>query len=129
MVALTMAIAGLLAGLSGATVLLGVTRNMQVPYATTVGFDSIAVALLARSNPVGIIFSALLFGAMRAGAPLMSLRTQVPDQLIDVIQATILLFLVANIVIRRLFRLREVEGDLGSTGTITRSYSGEVTVR
>lgn len=129
LVAITMSLAGLLAGLSGATVLLGVTRNMQVPYSTTVGFDSIAVALLARSNPVGIIFAALLFGAMRAGAPLMSLRTLVPDQLIDVIQATILLFLVANIVIRRLFRLRGVEADIGSTDTITRSYGGEVAVR
>ena len=129
MVALTMAIAGLLAGLAGTAVLLGVTRNMGVPYATTVGFDSIAVALLARSNPIGIIFSALLFGAMRAGAPLMSLRTNVPDQLIDVIQATILLFLVANVVIRRLLRMRGVEGGLGGTATITKSYSGEVTVR
>jgi simple sugar transport system permease protein len=129
LIALTMAISGLLAGLAGTTVLLGVTRNMGVPYSTTVGFDSIAVALLARSNPVGIIFSALLFGAMRAGAPLMSLRTNVPDQLIDVIQATILLFLVANVVIRRLLRLRGVEGSLGGTATITKSYGGEVTVR
>jgi len=129
MVALTMALAGALAGLAGTVVLLGVTRNMGVPYATTVGFDSIAVALLARSNPVGIVFSALLFGAMRAGAPLMSLRTNVPDQLIDVIQATILLFLVANVVIRRVLRLRGVEGSLGGTATITKSYGGEVTVR
>jgi general nucleoside transport system permease protein len=129
MIALTMALSGLLAGLAGTTVLLGVTRNMGVPYATTVGFDSIAVALLARSNPVGIIFSALLFGAMRAGAPLMSLRTGVPDQLIDVIQATILLFLVANVVIRRALRLRGVESGLGGTATITKSYAGEVVVR
>jgi simple sugar transport system permease protein len=129
MVPLTMALAGALAGLAGTDVLLGVTRNMGVPYATTVGFDSIAVALLARSNPVGIVFSALLFGAMRAGAPLMSLRTNVPDQLIDVIQATILLFLVANVVIRRVLRLRGVEGSLGGTATITKSYGGEVTVR
>jgi ABC-type uncharacterized transport system permease subunit len=66
---------------------------------------------------------------MRAGAPLMSLRTGVPDQLIDVIQATILLFLVANVVIRRALRLRGVESGLGGTATITKSYAGEVVVR
>ncbi len=47
--------------------LLGVTHEMTSSFGTTVGFDAIAVALLARSNPVGIIFSALLFGAMRGG--------------------------------------------------------------
>lgn len=126
---LTMSLAGLLAGTSGAIVLLGQTRNMNPSYATTVGFDSIAVALLARSNPFGIILSALLFGAMRAGATLMQIRTGIPKDLIDVLQATILLFLVATPVIRRVFRLRGVKGGVETTETITRSYGGEVAVR
>jgi len=129
LIVLTMSLAGLLAGASGATVLLGITRNMTAPYATTVGFDSIAVALLARSSPVGVVFAALLFGAMRAGAPLMSIRTLVPRELIDVVQATILLFLVANAVIRRVLALRGVRGGLEGVETITRSYGRDVTVR
>ena len=52
------------------------------------------MALLGRSNPVGIIFSALLFGAMRAGAGLMQIKAGIPAELVDVLQATILLFLV-----------------------------------
>ncbi len=125
----TMTMCGLLAGFAGASVLLGVSHTMTSSFGTTVGFDSISVALLARSNPVGIIFAAVLFGAMRAGAPLMQIQAQIPVELIDVLQATILLFLVASPVLRRLFRLRGVQAGLGSTDTITRTYGGEAVVR
>ncbi len=97
----TMSFSGALAGLAGACVLLGVNHTMTSSFGTTVGFDSIAVALLARSNPIGIIFTALLFGAMRAGAGLMQIQAQIPVELVDVLQATILLLLVASPVIRR----------------------------
>ena len=124
-VALTMTVCGMLAGLAGTGVLLGVSHSMTSSFGTTVGFDSIAVALLARSNPVGIPFAALLFGAMRAGAGLMQIQAQIPAELVDVVQATILLFLVASPVIRALFRLRGVQTELGGTETITRTYGGE----
>jgi ABC-type uncharacterized transport system permease subunit len=126
----TMSLAGLLAGLSGATVVLGVTHYMTAAFGTTVGFDSIAVALLGRSSPIGIVFSALLFGAMRAGAPAMQIQTHsfIPAELVDVLQATILLFLVAHEVIRRIFRLRGVKAGLESTETIARTYGGESVV-
>jgi simple sugar transport system permease protein len=122
---MTMSIAGALAGLAGAVVVLGVTHLMTPSFSTTVGFDSIAVALLGRTNPVGIVFAALLFGALRAGAPLMQIKAGIPVELIDVLQATILLFLVANPVLRRLFRLRGVKSGLESTETITKTYGGE----
>ena len=122
---LTMAMAGALAGLAGAVVLLGVTRYMTASFGTTVGFDSIAVALLGRSHPVGIVFAALLFGAMRSGAPLMQIQAGIPAELVDVLQAMILLFLVANAVIRRVLKLRGVEAGLGTTETITRTYGAE----
>lgn len=126
-VVVTMSLAGLLAGLSGATVVLGVTHYMTSSFGTTVGFDSIAVALLGRSSPIGIVFAALLFGAMRAGAPLMQIQTQslIPAELVDVLQATILLFLVAHTVIRRLLKLRGVKAGLESTDTIARTYGSE----
>jgi ABC-type uncharacterized transport system permease subunit len=125
----TMTLAGALAGLAGACVLLGVSHTMTSSFGTTVGFDSISVALLARSNPIGIIFSALLFGGMRAGAGLMQIQAQIPVELVDVLQATILLFLVASPVLRKIFRLRGVQSGLGSSDTFTRTYGGEVTVR
>lgn len=123
LIVLTMSICGLLAGLAGTAVVLGVTHSMTSSFGTSVGFDAIAVALLARSNPYGILFSGLLFGAMRAGAGLMQIQAEIPPELVDVLQATILLFLVASGPLRHLFRLRGVSGSLGSTETITRSYS------
>lgn len=129
LIVLTMSLAGSLAGLAGAAVVLGVTHQMTASFGTTVGFDSIAVALLGRSNPVGIIFAALLFGAMRAGGPLMQIQAGIPAELVDVLQATILLFLVANPFIRRVLRLRGVKAGLGEVDTITRTYGGEVSAR
>jgi ABC-type uncharacterized transport system permease subunit len=125
---LTMTLAGVLAGLAGTDVVLGVTHQMTSSFGTTVGFDSIAVALLARSEPYGILPAALLFGAMRAGASLMQIQAGIPVELVDVIQATILLVLVATPVLRRLLRLRGARGGIATTPTITRSYGGE-TVR
>ncbi|MFL5777689.1 MAG: ABC transporter permease [Chloroflexota bacterium] len=123
---LTMSTAGMLAGLAGAVVVLGVTHLMTASFGTTVGFDSIAVALLGRSDPFGVVFAALLFGAMRAGAPLMQIQAGIPPELVDVLQATILLFLVATPVLRRVFRLRGVKAGLEGTDTITKTYGGEV---
>jgi ABC-type uncharacterized transport system permease subunit len=127
----TMSLAGFLAGLAGACVVLGVTHYMTASFGTTVGFDAIAVALLGRSSPIGIVFAALLFGAMRAGAPLMQIQTQslIPAELVDVLQATILLFLVAHTVIRRMLKLRGVKAALESTETIARTYGSESVAR
>ncbi len=125
LIVLTMSMCGALAGLAGTCIVLGVTHSMTSSFGTTVGFDAIAVALLARSNPIGIIFSGLLFGAMRAGAGLMQIDASIPPELIDVIQAMILLFLVIGPVLTRVFRLRGVSGSLGATETITKSYAKE----
>jgi ABC-type uncharacterized transport system permease subunit len=125
LIVLTMSICGGLAGLAGASIVLGVTHSLTSSYGTSVGFDAIAVALLARSNPVGIVFSGLLFGAMRAGSGLMQISASIPPELIDVIQATILLFLVIGPVFQRLFGIRGVSGNLGPTETITRSYASD----
>ncbi|HYM82943.1 MAG TPA: ABC transporter permease, partial [Candidatus Dormibacteraeota bacterium] len=130
LVVLTMSLSGLLAGAAGGVQVLGISHQMTAAYGTTVGFDSIAVALLGRSNPIGIIFAALLFGAMRAGAGLMQIQAGIPPELVDVLQATILLFLVANPVLVRVLRLRRgVRTALTETETFTRSYSGQTAVR
>lgn len=124
-IVLTMAIAGGLGGLAGAGELLGVTHQTQSSFATSVGFDAIAVALLARSNPLAIIPAALLFGAMRAGAGQMQIQAGTPRELVDVLQAMILLVLVIlPVVARRLTgrggRVIPVEAQ-----TITKSYGSE----
>ncbi len=125
LVALTMSLAGMLAGLAGAGNILGINHQMPATFNSTVGFDSITVALLGRSHPVGVMLAALLFGAMRAGAGLMQINAGVPRELVDLLQAIILLFLVASPVIRRLFRLRDVKSGLGTTETMSKTYGSE----
>jgi len=129
LIVLTMTLAGMLSGMAGAAELLGTTKHMTASYGTTVGFDAIAVALLGRTSPVGIILAALLFGAMRSGAAAMQIQAGVPAELVGVLQATILFFLVASPVIQRVFRLRGTKTGLDEAATITKTYGGEVPVR
>ena len=124
LVALTMSLGGLLGGLAGSVEILGVQRYMPAAYATNVGFDAITVALLARANPVGVVFSGLLLGAMRAGAPLMQIQAGVPVQMIDLLQGLILFFLAADLVVRRVFRTRAT-GGVDELQTVARTYGGQ----
>jgi len=125
----TMSVSGLLAGMAGATDLLGATHQMSTTYGTTVGFDAIAVALLGRTSPIGIVLAALLFGALNTGSSAMQIQAGVPSELVGVLQATILFFLVASPVIKRIFRLKAVGTGLEETTTFTSTYGGEATIR
>jgi simple sugar transport system permease protein len=118
-----MSLAGLLAGMAGALEILGITGFMTASYGTNVGFDSITVALLGRTHPVGILLAALLFGAMRAGAGLMQITTGIPVEIVDVIQAIVLLFIAADVIVRRVFRTRAASGGFAELQTVTKTYS------
>jgi len=124
LIVFTMSLCGLFAGLAGATEILGEVGYMTASYSTGVGFDAIAVALLGRAHPVGILFAALLFGAMQAGAGNMQILAGLPVQMVDVLQAVILLFLTAEIVVRRIFRVRGQTAELVEMASVSRSYGG-----
>ena len=125
LIILTLSIAGLLAGLAGATEILGQVGHLPAAYATAVGVDAIAVALLGRSHPVGILFAGLLFGAMRAGAGLMQIQAGIPVQMVSVLQAVILFFLAAELIVRYLFRIRGEGVGVSELQTVTRSYADQ----
>jgi general nucleoside transport system permease protein len=126
-IALTMSLSGLLAGLAGGVQILGLVGFYSSGVTANVGFDSITVALLGRSSPYGILASALLFGVFRAGQGRMQTQTDVPLEMINVIQGLIILFLAADIIIRRVFRLRAAKGALeGEVRTVTASWGEQV---
>jgi general nucleoside transport system permease protein len=126
---LTMSLSGLLAGLAGGIQILGLTGYMPMGYSTSIGFDAIAVALLGRAHPVGILLAALLFGAMRAGAGLMQVEAHIPVQMIDLLQGIILFFLAAEVVLRKWFRIRAAgAGGVPAETTVTRSYGGQTSI-
>jgi simple sugar transport system permease protein len=121
-----MSLSGMLGGLAGAVQMLGLIGFYASGISASVGFDSIAVALLGRSDPIGILFAAILFGAFRAGAPLMQITTQVPIEIIDIIQALIILFLAAELIVRRVFRVRAKAVEIEGATTVTRTWGESV---
>jgi general nucleoside transport system permease protein len=125
MIILTMSLCGAFAGLAGTIEILRMGYYPAI-FGTNIGFDGITVALLGRGHPFGIMLAALLLGAMRAGAPLMQIQAHVPVEIIDVIQGIILIFLAAEVVVRRIFRLKAAAGA-GELQTFTRSYGEKVT--
>ncbi|HEY8170626.1 MAG TPA: ABC transporter permease [Candidatus Limnocylindria bacterium] len=126
LIILTMSIAGLLAGLAGTTEVLGQLHHIPAAYSTSIGFDAIAVALLGRSSPMGILFAGLLFGAMRAGSGLMQIQAGIPVQMVSVLQAVILFFLAADVIVRAIFRIRgRGIGSSSEMQTITQSYADQ----
>lgn len=98
-----MATAGALAGLAGANQVLGVLGRATPGFSAGIGFDAIAVALLGRSHPVGVLFAGLLFGALEAGGRQMQVDAGVSIDLIGIIQALIIVFIAAPLLVRSLF--------------------------
>jgi simple sugar transport system permease protein len=103
---MTMAISGFLAGFGGSIETLGVVRRFQPGFNVGLGFDGITIALLARTNPLAVIPAALLLGAMQGGSSQMQFSAGVPFQIIDVIQALMLFFVSAEMIVRWLLRSR-----------------------
>ena len=102
-VILAMSAAGLCAGLAGASQISGVLGRATSGFSAGIGFDAIAVALLGRAHPIGIFFSGILFGALVAGGRQMQVSAGVSLDLITVIQAMIIIFIAAPILIKSVF--------------------------
>jgi general nucleoside transport system permease protein len=105
-VVLAMTLAGGLAGLAGANVILGLQYTITPGFSSGLGFDGITVALLGRGNPAGVVAAALLFGGLSAGAVQMQASTSTSVDLVQVIEALVILFIAAPALVRAVFRLR-----------------------
>ncbi|HHS93983.1 MAG TPA: ABC transporter permease [Rhodobacterales bacterium] len=98
-----MATAGALAGLAGAAQVQGVLGRASPGFSAGIGFDAIALALLGRSHPVGILFAGILFGGLEAGGRQMQVDAGVSIDLIGIIQALIIVFIAAPLLVRAIF--------------------------
>jgi general nucleoside transport system permease protein len=107
---LVMLIAGGLAGLAGSAVIQGTDFTLNNQSFGTYGIDAITVALLGLGRPLGVVLAGLLFGALHAGAPLMQAATSTPVDMVEVLQAVVVLFVAAPPLVRAIYRLRAARG-------------------
>ena len=81
-------------GLAGTGEVLGLKLKLYDYFSMGLGYDAIAVALMANSNPIGVVFTALFFGALRAGAGKMETAVGIKTPIVQVIQALAVLFVI-----------------------------------
>jgi len=105
-VVLAMMISGGLAGLAGASEIIGTNARLTPGFSPFWGFDAIAIALLGGSRPVGVVGAALVFGALRAGATPLQAATGIPIDLVVVIQALVIMFIAAPALVRGIYRIK-----------------------
>ena len=110
-VVLTMVISGFLAGVGGSIETLGIVGRYQPGFNAGIGFDGITIALLGKTHPFGIIPAAILIGAMKAGASTMQFNAGVAKEITDVIQALMLFFVTADMIVRKLLRAKADSGE------------------
>lgn len=108
---LVMAMAGGLAGLAGSAQVLGVDHWVGQGFSAGYGFDAIALALLGKSHPFGVVLSALLFGFLRSGATRMQSMAGIPIDIISIIQGMVIIFIAAPEIIRWLYRIKNIKAE------------------
>jgi simple sugar transport system permease protein len=98
-----LAMSGAIAGIGGLNYVLGYKHYYEEGFATGAGFLGIAVALVGRSHPVGIVLAALLFATLSQGG--LAVNALVPKQMVDVLQAVVILAVATSVPeVRRLLR-------------------------
>jgi ABC-type uncharacterized transport system permease subunit len=106
-----MTLSGALAGMAGAAQVLGTDHWVGQGFSAGYGFDAIALALLGKSHPLGVVLAALLFGILRGGATSMQSLAGVPVDIISIIQGMVIIFVAAPAIIRWIYRLRIAHTD------------------
>lgn len=108
---LAMMLSGALAGLAGSSQVLGVDHWVGQGFSAGYGFDSIALALLGKSHPLGVVLAALLFGFLRSGATRMQSLAGIPIDIISVIQGLVIIFVAAPAIVRALYRIKAIRAE------------------
>jgi simple sugar transport system permease protein len=103
---IVMGLCGGLAGLVGANQLLSTGPSATPGFSSGFGFDAIALAMLGRSKPSGVVAAAFLFGILRAGSRSMQAATQTPVDIVVVIQALVIVFVAAPAIVRGMFHIK-----------------------
>ncbi len=110
-IVLTMAIAGALAGLAGTVETLGLYHRYAPEFTGSSGFEGITVALLGGTQPFGVVLSSVFMGALYGGAAKMQFDSGVRSEIIQVVQALVLVLVAAPEIVRMIYRVRTRRTD------------------
>ncbi|MFW6381801.1 MAG: ABC transporter permease [Bacillota bacterium] len=115
---LVMAISGALAGLAGTAQVMGLEHRAYQPFGFLgYGFTGIAVALLGKNHPAGVVLAAFLFGILSRGSMMMQSMAGVPQEVIEIIQAIIIIFVASEYAFTLLLKkFRKRKGDTVNAG-------------
>jgi general nucleoside transport system permease protein len=104
-----MLISGAVAGVGGLNFVLGYKHYYEDGFSTGAGFLGIAVALVGRNNPLGVVVAALLFGTLSQGG--LAVNALVPKQMVEVLQAVVIIAVATSVPeVRRLLRGARARG-------------------
>lgn len=92
-------VSGGLAGLAGASEIMGLKHRLFDAFSPGYGLDAIVIAFLAKSNPIGVMLASLFFGSLRSGAGMMQRATGVPTTAVLAIQGLVILFVAISLVL------------------------------
>jgi general nucleoside transport system permease protein len=106
---LAMSLSGGLCGMAGGFLVIGTVGQLSLDISGGIGFNAIALALLAGLRPSGVVVSALLFGALTQGGKRMGIDTGIPFDLLLFIMALVIMFVAAPGLIRSIWRVRVPE--------------------
>jgi simple sugar transport system permease protein len=90
-----MLISGGISGLGGALVVVGMAKQLAPGVEGSVGFTAIAIALVGRTKPAGVVATALVFGFLQQGGRLMQVETIIPIEMLLFVQALVIAFIAA----------------------------------
>jgi simple sugar transport system permease protein len=119
---LAMFLSGCLAGMGGLVQGLGITHNIALGFQAGYGFDSIALALLGKSHPAGVLGASILFGVLRAGAARMQSVAGIPTEIVQIVQSLVIVFIAAPAIIQAIYRLREARREEAEVTVFSRGW-------
>ena len=111
---LAMAISGGIAGLAGVNQVMGYKYRFRYGFFEGIGFDGIGVAFIGRNSPFGVVLAAILFGILDQGGLAIDVSTRVPREIVLVLKAIILIFVVvATEITKRLMKAAQKKEEAG----------------
>ncbi len=104
--------AGALGGLAGLTETNGVQHMLVQGFNPTLGAEGIGIAILANANPVGIIFAAILFGALKVGGNVMGQMSGIPSSIVEIMEGFVMIFVILSYFVRTALATRRAKRAL-----------------